>query len=466
MDIKILVVDESVQIHKIVATALGTQSTNIETATQSEEAMNKLESAKPHIVLANTDIPGLSGYELSNQIKQSAQFNNTPVLLLIGNRSSFDQEKFNNSKADDYLTKPFKSDDLAKKVKQLLASEDADASSAPTENLSPTEQSEEAPDPGDSMIEMDNMMNDIIGESGLSTDKFGEVDGSGTELISTEDPLDGMDDIMSDIIDNSGAEGEANQSPKPSGGDKPLPPGKNTTAPIKLSLTQKIETKTTPTGELTSLEPSPTPPLATNDDSNENKLIGTENKNEEISLEEMLKSAEASLEDDSLERLAEKTLKAEKDPVSEEDIEAKSKSKNEPQVSTTSTEETQPVSPETAVPVAESAQEEISMTPDQNPANIDLNSTSPSLNQPASEESSLAEVDNTMDSSDALDSIFETIQHSESKEKIIEDPSLDNERLTEGDTRAAFAEDPSDNLAGRICCSGWSSSRTCPSRAC
>ena len=45
-------------------------------------------------------------------------------------------------------------------------------------------------------------------------------------------------------------------------------------------------------------------------------------------------------------------------------------------------------------------------------------------------------------------------------------PSFAVSRTSLAAIRAAFPEDPSDNLAGRICCSGWSSSRTCPSRAC
>ena len=124
MDIKILIVDESTTISKIVAAAFESKNATVESVANGKDALGKMKLTEPDIVIADADMQDLSGYDLSRQIKEIDQFSDTPVLLLVGSSNALDKEKFRNSKAEGYLAKPFKSDDLMTNVYKLLKIEE------------------------------------------------------------------------------------------------------------------------------------------------------------------------------------------------------------------------------------------------------------------------------------------------------------------------------------------------------
>jgi len=121
MKSKILVADDSITIQKIVAMAFEHEDTVVEGIGDGEEAYNKLDDFRPDIVLADVEMPGYNGFELSQKIKQSDDFHSTRVLLLASDFEDFDEDQFRNCLADDHISKPFKSDDIINKVKELLA---------------------------------------------------------------------------------------------------------------------------------------------------------------------------------------------------------------------------------------------------------------------------------------------------------------------------------------------------------
>jgi CheY-like chemotaxis protein len=121
MKSKILVADDSITIQKIVAMAFEHEDTIVEGIGDGEEAFNKLDDFRPDIVLADVEMPGYNGFELSQKIKQSHDFNSTRVLLLASDFEEFDEDQFRMCQADDHIAKPFKSDDIINKVRELLS---------------------------------------------------------------------------------------------------------------------------------------------------------------------------------------------------------------------------------------------------------------------------------------------------------------------------------------------------------
>lgn len=117
---KILVADDSITIQKIVAMAFESEDAQVEGVGNGDDAFDKLAEFRPDIVLADIDMPGLSGFDLSRKIKESEEFQATKVLLLASDFEDFDERLFMNSHADDHISKPFKSDDIVNKVKELL----------------------------------------------------------------------------------------------------------------------------------------------------------------------------------------------------------------------------------------------------------------------------------------------------------------------------------------------------------
>ena len=117
---KILVADGSITIQKIVAMAFEREDTTVEGTSNGKDALDRMENFRPDIVLADVDMPGLTGFELSKKIKNNPKFNSTKVLLLASDFEDFNENLFNGSGADDHISKPFKSEDIIKRVADLL----------------------------------------------------------------------------------------------------------------------------------------------------------------------------------------------------------------------------------------------------------------------------------------------------------------------------------------------------------
>ena len=117
---KVLVADGSITIQKIVAMAFEGEDTIVEGTSSGKDSLDRMENFRPDIVLADVDMPGLTGFELSKKIKNNPKFNSTKVLLLASDFEAFNENLFNGSGADDHISKPFKSEDIIKRVSDLL----------------------------------------------------------------------------------------------------------------------------------------------------------------------------------------------------------------------------------------------------------------------------------------------------------------------------------------------------------
>lgn len=120
MAFKILVVDDSITIQKIVAMAFENEDAVVEGVCNGSEALVKLKEYRPDIILADVDMSGINGFDLSKKIKNSKEFSSVSVLLLTSDFGDFNEDHIRESLADDQITKPFKSEDIVSKVIELL----------------------------------------------------------------------------------------------------------------------------------------------------------------------------------------------------------------------------------------------------------------------------------------------------------------------------------------------------------
>ena len=110
----------------------------VEGISKGKDALDKMKTFEPDIVLADIDMRDLTGFELSKKIKNDPKFNSTKVLLLASDFEGFSKDLFDSSGADDHISKPFKSEDIIKKVNDLLAEKPPD-SIVETINLTPVD---------------------------------------------------------------------------------------------------------------------------------------------------------------------------------------------------------------------------------------------------------------------------------------------------------------------------------------
>ena len=117
----VLCVDDSVTMQMVAdITFRGTDLTYVG-ARSVEDAMEKLKGAKPALILADSHMPGKSGYELCQSIKSDAKFADVPVAILVGNSAPYDAAKGATAGVDANITKPWDTAVMLKTCQDLIA---------------------------------------------------------------------------------------------------------------------------------------------------------------------------------------------------------------------------------------------------------------------------------------------------------------------------------------------------------
>ncbi|MFO0753322.1 MAG: response regulator [Thermodesulfovibrionales bacterium] len=139
---KLLLADDSLTIQKVVELVLVHEDFEIKAVNDGELALEMLGTFRPDIVLADIEMPKLNGYQLCEKIKGEFATADIPVILLAGAFEPFDEEYARAVGADDFIIKPFESQELISKVKSLLVSAAPSLAHEPPANM-PEETPEE-----------------------------------------------------------------------------------------------------------------------------------------------------------------------------------------------------------------------------------------------------------------------------------------------------------------------------------
>jgi CheY-like chemotaxis protein len=158
---KILLADDSVTIRKVVELTLMEEEYELETVADGREALAALDGGAPDLLVADIHMPEVGGLEVARESKK--RYPEVPVLLLVGTFETFDPEDVTACGAEDFLKKPFDSQDLLKKVGLLLASPTAEEEDAPdTDEEGDAVESTELAEPD---LEADAVVADSVAES-------------------------------------------------------------------------------------------------------------------------------------------------------------------------------------------------------------------------------------------------------------------------------------------------------------
>ena len=117
---KILVVDDEIYIVHILDFSLGMEGYEVVTALDGEQALERVASEKPDLIVLDIMMPKLDGYEVCRAVKSNPATKNVPVILLSAKGRNVDQKLGFDVGADDYITKPFSPRKLVERINQLL----------------------------------------------------------------------------------------------------------------------------------------------------------------------------------------------------------------------------------------------------------------------------------------------------------------------------------------------------------
>ena len=118
--ISLLVADDSITIQKVIGIIFGSEEFSLTVVDNGKAAVQKAQEIQPDVLLIDALMPGMSGYEACEAIRNDPALASKPVLLLTGSFEPFDEDRARQCGADDHIVKPFESQQIVAKVHELF----------------------------------------------------------------------------------------------------------------------------------------------------------------------------------------------------------------------------------------------------------------------------------------------------------------------------------------------------------
>ncbi|MFL5273780.1 MAG: PleD family two-component system response regulator, partial [Anaeromyxobacteraceae bacterium] len=133
----LLLADDSITIQKVVGITFAGEDFRVTTVDNGEDAIARARELKPDVILADVVMPRKNGYEVCQAVKSDPALQHIPVLLLAGTFEPFDERRAQSVRADGHIAKPFESQALITRVKELTAGAPAATPVAPSAAAAP-----------------------------------------------------------------------------------------------------------------------------------------------------------------------------------------------------------------------------------------------------------------------------------------------------------------------------------------
>jgi two-component system alkaline phosphatase synthesis response regulator PhoP len=119
----ILIVDDEAHLRTLIHQTLEEledEGVELITASNGEEALAKIQEARPNLVFLDVMMPKLSGFDVCRRAKKELGLTDIHIVLLTAKGQEFDRQKGIEVGADLYMTKPFDPDTLLQKARDVL----------------------------------------------------------------------------------------------------------------------------------------------------------------------------------------------------------------------------------------------------------------------------------------------------------------------------------------------------------
>ncbi|MGH7365482.1 MAG: response regulator, partial [Candidatus Rokuibacteriota bacterium] len=118
---KVLVVDDSLSVRKVVQRALESKRIEVLSAASGTEAMEQIGREAPDLIVCDVIMPDMDGYQICDFVKKHPTLGHTPVLLISGIVNSTVLERAGRVRSDDVMRKPFAADELLHRIESFLS---------------------------------------------------------------------------------------------------------------------------------------------------------------------------------------------------------------------------------------------------------------------------------------------------------------------------------------------------------
>lgn len=123
MALKILIVDDSLVMRKLVVKSLKQAGFDVDPieASDGTEALKKFDPKTIQLVISDWNMPRMDGLSFVKKIREDKKKKYIPIIMLTTEGSMAKFEQALDSGVDDYVTKPFTPETLKKKVEKVIA---------------------------------------------------------------------------------------------------------------------------------------------------------------------------------------------------------------------------------------------------------------------------------------------------------------------------------------------------------
>jgi twitching motility two-component system response regulator PilG len=119
----VMVVDDSATMRKILETCLRRAGYTVNSFCDGIEALGWLTEPQhdvPDLIVLDINLPKMDGYEVARRLKSKPQLSNTDIIMLTRRDSIIDKLKAHLAGASDYLTKPFRTEEIVSIIQTYL----------------------------------------------------------------------------------------------------------------------------------------------------------------------------------------------------------------------------------------------------------------------------------------------------------------------------------------------------------
>ena len=117
---KILVIDDDIAINELIKINLELQGYEVKQAFNGVEGFALAKQEVPELIVLDVMMPEVDGYTVAQRIRQCDEISDTPIIMLTALSQLNDKVNGFNIGVDDYLTKPFETEELIVRVRALL----------------------------------------------------------------------------------------------------------------------------------------------------------------------------------------------------------------------------------------------------------------------------------------------------------------------------------------------------------
>jgi len=117
---RILIVDDTEEIIKLVKMYLEYHHYEVITAYDGQEGLEKAKTNRPDLIILDLMLPKINGYKVCGLLKRDTKYAKIPIILFTAKTQEKDMKLGEEVGADAYLTKPFEPEVLLAKIKELI----------------------------------------------------------------------------------------------------------------------------------------------------------------------------------------------------------------------------------------------------------------------------------------------------------------------------------------------------------